>query len=258
MFRFFCLLLLSSSALAAPSILEVWYLSNAKITELNKLLDRPTLVYYPRTAELQCQEMGDYCFDPQVGLYKKDDVGTAVEAKEVSDKGGPEIPVKGAIDRELIDCDKGNYFDIFCGKARKEEVNPTKLEMWVDTSSSMKEFDYLDKDGSCYRKQLITSVDKTCGFNRSLNVMMFDTSMKQAGTIDSLCQNQGLNDYKKLMNAIDRSTAKKLVVITDIYELHKEFDDYLKSKHAIVRGDKEPLTAQKLLGLADHLANLCK
>ena len=88
--------------------------------------------------------------------------------------------------------------------------------------------------------------------------MMFDTIIKQAGTIDQLCTNQGLNDYKRLMDWVERSEAKKLVIITDIYELHKEFSDFIESKNGIIRGDKEPLTAKQMLELADQLAKTCK
>lgn len=88
--------------------------------------------------------------------------------------------------------------------------------------------------------------------------MMFDTSIKQAGTMDQLCHNQGLNDYKRLMDWIERSDAKKLVIITDIYEFHKEFGDYIESKHGKLRGDKDPLTAKQMVDLADQLAKSCK
>lgn len=224
---------------------------------LEKLLDRPQYIYRPLTAELQCQEMGDYCFDPQFGLYKKDASNEIVETKNI-ETDGPTIPASKSVDRDLIDCDPKNYFDIFCGKARKVEQANTKLDVWIDTSSSMREFDSADKDGYCYRKSLVKQLDDVCGFNKNVNVMMFDTSIKQAGTIDQLCTTQGLNDYKKLMDWIERSDAKKLIVITDIYEFHKEFSDYIESKHGKFRGDKDPLTAKQMAELADNLAKSCK
>ena len=247
-----------TQAHAAPGTLEVWILSNTKVSDLQTIIDRPSFVTYPKTAELQCQEMGEYCFDPQVGLYKRDDMNAEVQSAKVVD------PVAGmahgrSLDRDLIDCDKGNYFDIFCGKAKPVEAkSKTKIEVWVDTSSSMREFDFQEKDGSCHRKRLLEKLDKTCDFNTEVNVMMFDTSIKQAGTIDSLCQSQGLNDYKRLMDWIERSDAKHLIVITDIYELHKDFADYVSSKQGIIRGDKDALTAAAMLKHADHLAKSCR
>lgn len=268
MIRLFVLLFISAyaacgpaSALAAPRELEVWFISNPKTALLNDLLNRSPYVYRAPTAELQCQEMGDYCFDPQYGLYKRDDV-----TKEVADvdtkkieNDGPGIPTGKSVERDLIDCDPKNYFDVFCGKARKEATQGTaKLDLWIDTSSSMREYDFSDKEGGCNRKSLVKALDQSCGFNQKVNVMMFDTSIKQAGSIDQLCTNQGLNDQKRLMDWIERSNAQKLVIITDINEFYKDFSDYVESKHGKLRGDQEPLTAKQLVDLADQLAKSCK
>jgi hypothetical protein len=261
MIGFLVLALFSFSAMAAPGSIEVWFLSNAKVTEVQKLLDRPQYVYKKKTAELECQEMGDFCFDPQFGLYKKGDVEEAAVADEegqIEKVKAPEIPGARSVDRDLITCDKNNYFDIFCGKARAEAKNDPKLDLWIDTSSSVKEFDFIDSSGGCYRKSLVKRLDETCGFNQKVNVMMFDVSIKQAGTMDSLCNNQGLNDVKKLMDWIERSTAKKLVIITDIYEFHKDFADYIESKHGTFRGDKDALRAQDLMNLVDELEKSCR
>lgn len=258
MIRFLLLSLISIQVYAAPKELEVWFLSNAKVTQLNNLLNRPQYVYRSPVAKLECQEMGDYCFDPQYGLYKKDDAGLEVDVGKISEDKGPSIPSGQSLDRELINCDKANFFDVFCGKAKAEVKRETKLDLWVDTSSSMKEFDYSDKEGGCFRKSLVTRLDETCGFNQKVNVMMFDTSIKQAGSMDQMCSNQGLNDYKRLMDWIERSDARKLVVITDIYEFHKEFADFIESKNGKLRGDKDALTAKQMLDLVDDLAKSCK
>src|SRR6478672_1837174 len=83
MIRFLVLALISFSVMAAPGSIEVWFLSNAKVSEVQKLLDRPQYVYYKKTAEVECQEMGDFCFDPQFGLYKKGELdGEAVKDEE--------------------------------------------------------------------------------------------------------------------------------------------------------------------------------
>ena len=260
MIRFLFLLFISLNAFAAPKNIEVWFLSNSKVTLLNDLMNRPQYVYLAPTAALECQEMGDYCFDPQFGLYKKDESGfTKDTGKVLFDEKGPSIPAAHSIDRDLINCDKNNYFDIFCGKAKKEAVTKsTKLDLWVDTSSSMREFDFSDKEGGCHRKSLVRALDTTCGFNQKVNVMMFNTSIKQAGSMDQLCENVGLNDYKRLIDWIERSDAERLVIITDIYEFHKEFSDYIESKHGKLRGDKDPLTAKDMVELSSNLAKSCK
>ena len=261
MMKWIFLSLMTASALAAPQSIEVWFLSNAKVTELNRLLNKQKQTrYYPLRAALECQEMGDYCFDPQFGLYKRDNIDEEVSTSKI-ETDGPAIPAAKSVERELIDCDPKNYFDVFCGKAKKEaEKSTAKLDLWIDTSASIREFDYSDKDGNCNRKSLVKALDVAgCGFNQKVNVMMFDTSIKQAGNMSDLCNNQGLNDYKKLMDWIERSNAPRLVIITDIYEFHKEFSDYIESKHGTFRGDKQqPFTSKMLEDLAGDLAKSCK
>ncbi len=243
---------------AAPDHLEVWFLSHAKKAQLLKQINQREYYFFPKTAELQCQEMGDYCFDPQYGLYKKGEENALIEAEDAIKQTDVVLPHATSVDRTIIDCDPTNRFDIFCGKAKQQKIKNTKFEIWIDTSSSMREVDYLMNDGECSRKRLISKLDQTCPFNEKVSVMMFDTSIKEAGTMDSLCVNQGLNDYKKLMDWIERSGAKNLIVITDIYEFHKEFSDFVEEKKGIFRGDKDALTAQELTGLVDHLAKMCK
>lgn len=252
-------LLLPSLTWARPVNFEVWFLSQAKVSQLIEMINKPTFVYQKPTALLQCQEMGEYCFDPQLGLYKKDDATAAVDDSKVFDDKTPVIPSAKSVERELIDCDPKNYFDIFCGKAKPEvKAGPSKLEVWVDTSSSMREFDFPDKSGSCHRQSLIRRLDDACGFNKNMNVMVFDTSIKQAGTIESVCQNQGLNDMKKLIDWIERSDAKNLIIITDIYEFHKDFSDYVEKHHGKIKGDRNALTAAQMLDLAGQVGQLCR
>lgn len=246
------------TAKAAPDHLEIWFLSHAKKADLINRINEGSYYFYPKTAELQCQEMGDLCFDPQFGLYKKGSEDSIIEARDIDSQSMITVPHATSVDRNMIDCDPTNRFDIFCGKAKSTKVKNTKFEIWIDTSSSMREVDYMLNDGGCSRKRLISQLDKTCPFNEKVSVMMFDTSIKEAGSMDSLCINQGLNDYKRLMDWIKRSTAKTLIVITDIYEFHKEFSDFVEENNGIFRGDKDPLTSQDLNGYVDHLAKLCK
>lgn len=253
----FCFIF-AQGALAAPQNIEVWFLSAHKKAVVQRIINEKPFALKSLTAELQCQEMGDFCFDPQFGLYKKDDSNGEVDTSKVIKEKAPEIPAAQSIDRDLINCDPKNYFDIFCGKARKEAKTSFKLDIWIDTSSSMREMDFSDKEGGCFRKSMMKRLDESCAFNKKVNVMMFDTSIKQAGSMDSLCNNQGLNDAKRMIDWIERSDAKKLVIITDIYEFHKDFADYIESKNGMFRGDKDPIVAAQLLDMVDDLAKSCR
>lgn len=258
MLQFIAGFILLTQAFAAPQSIEVWFLSAHKTAEIQKILNEKPYVFRALTAELECQQMGDYCFDPQFGLYSKNNEESVADLGKMSEDKSLAIPPVSTIDRELIDCDKKNYFDVFCGKARKESKSNFKLDLWIDTSSSMREMDYSDNDGNCFRKSLIQQLDKTCGFNQKVNVMMFDTSLKQAGIMDSVCSNVGLNDVKKMIDWIERSDAKKLVIITDIYEFHKDLSDYIETKHGKIRGDKDPIIASQLMNMVSELENFCR
>jgi len=245
------------SAFATPQSIEVWFISAHKKAEVQQMINEKPYILKSMRTELQCQEMGDFCFDPQFGLYKKDDI-TGDAVAPVINESAPSIPAANSIDRDLINCDPKNYFDIYCGKARKEAQAKSKLDLWIDTSSSMREMDFSDKEGNCNRKSLVKRLDNSCPFNKTVNVMMYDTSIKQAGSMDSLCNNSGLNDTKRLIDWIERSEAKKLVIITDIYEFNKEFADYIESKNGKFRGDKDPMIASQLLDMVDDLAKSCR
>ena len=65
-------------------------------------------------------------------------------------------------------------------------------------------------------------------------------------------------DSKRMIDWIERSDAKKLVIITDIYEFNKDFADYIESKHGKFRGDKDPIVAAELLDMVDDLARSCR
>jgi hypothetical protein len=257
MHKYFLAFLISFSAYSAPKHLEIWFLSAAKATEVMKLF-KPNYLLGPMKAERLCQQVGEYCFDPQIGLYKK----SGTDFNMVNDAPAekiPQIPSASSVDRDLISCDPTNRFDMFCGKAQKLQARQkTKLEVWVDTSSSMKEMDFSDSNDSCYRKSFMSKLDQVCPFNQKMSVSVFDTSIKEAGTIDGMCINQGLNDEKRMLDWIERSTAETLIIITDVYELHKDVADYVESIHGKVRGDKENMTAKDLLKYVDDVAKFCR
>jgi hypothetical protein len=253
------LFILFSSAWAGPRELEVWFLSAFKKAQLLRMINEDSAMVRSKIiAELQCQQMGDFCFDPQYGLYKKEDMGASVDHKKLDSPSGPSIPAAKSIERELISCDPNNFFDIFCGKAKQKNTTDSKLDLWIDTSSSMREMDFTDKEGGCFRKSLVKRLESSCGFNDKVNIMMFDTSIKQASSADVLCQNQGLNDLKRLINWIEGSESRKLIIITDIYELTKDFADFIEKKNGTIRGDKDAMVAPQLLDFVDELAKSCR
>lgn len=254
--------LLLSVAQAAPKELEVWFLTPPKSATLERWLLPPSA---RRTQlALACEPMGDYCFDPQVGLYKKQDAGGPefVDPSDVKlDAELPHLPTATSVDRSLISCDSKNAFDMFCGQARPEakaKAEGVNFEIWIDTSSSMREMDWADPQGHCQREAFVKRLDELCGFQKKVSVMMYDVSLREMGTIASACQSTGQNDTKRLMDWIERATAKKLIVITDVNEYTKEFGDFIEARHGKVRGDRGSFTAKDIVALADGLKSSCK
>lgn len=253
--------LMLSGASAAPKELEVWFLTPPKSASLERWLGphvRPT-----STWALSCEPMGDYCFDPQVGLYKKNDV-----APDIVDPGTvkleedlPHLPTAKSVDRSIVSCDPNYAFDLFCGEARPEAAakkGPVEFEIWIDTSSSMREMDWADPQGHCQREAFLKKLDESCGFQKKVSVMMYDVSLREMGTIASSCKSSGQNDTKRLMDWIERATAKKLIVITDVNEYTKEFSDFIKAHFGKVRGDRGSFTARDIVGLADEIKSSCR
>ena len=64
------LLFITLSAQAMPKKFEVWFISPESSKSASLLEVKVRLSALSAKANLQCQPMGDYCFDPQVGMYK--------------------------------------------------------------------------------------------------------------------------------------------------------------------------------------------
>lgn len=253
--------LMLSSVNAAPKELEVWFLTPPKTASLERWL-APQLKPKAQWA-LACEPMGDYCFDPQIGLYKKNDAGpenvdlNAIKLEEEL----PRLPTAKSVDRSLVSCDPNYAFDLFCGEARPEskaKSGPVEFEIWIDTSSSMREMDWADPQGHCQRESFLKRMDELCGFQKKVSVMMYDVSLREMGTMASSCKSSGQNDTKRLMDWIERATAKKLIVITDVNEYTKEFSDFIKAHFGKVRGDRGSFTAKDIVALADELKSSCR
>jgi hypothetical protein len=201
--------------------------------------------------------MGDGCFHPQLGYMEDFEEGKKKNKKEV-----PTVKVKtiNSYNTDLIECSKDkNHFDFFCGKVGKEKpYKPKPVEVWIDTSSSMKRVDYRKDSTSpfCKRRDFVKKVRSIC--SDKADIYLFDTSRKQMGSLDGVCDNYGMNDDKRLITWIKNSQAKHLIVVTDIDELSPRLADYLDTIGATVHGvGTRALTAIELLGHKDSIKKSC-
>lgn len=241
--------------MAAPKELEVWFLSPPATARWEHLL-APRIPGRHLLAQA-CEPVGDFCFDSRLGLYPKTRVPEKEFAPPPIDEGLPQLPTATSLDRKLVNCDAQYAFDIFCGRAQREEAPAAGggFEIWVDVSSSMRAMDPESKDGSCFRAQLVTKMRSSC---RTVTIKGFDTSLRDLGAAEGACVNQGMNNAKRLMEWMEDSKARKILLITDVYEYQAELAQFLEAKLAKIRGDRGSFPAAQMLDHATELAKACE
>lgn len=263
--RFLLLALISFNLLAEPEYVEIWFLSESK-TAIN--LDLFPVRTIATTAQVPpgtpCTPYGDGCFHPQYGYFEKDS-GNKGDLAALEDKK-PKSDVKADsisnMNTDLVNCDRNYYFDMFCGKAKpemkvREKQKLTKLEVWLDTSSSFRLIDPT-KDGQCYRGSLMKRLRDQCGGNVSFSV--FDTGKREVSQASVACDSVGLNDTDRIIRWIDNNESKTLIVVTDIHEYNMKLADYLETINAKIRGEipRAEFVSGDLLSQVDRLKKLCR
>lgn len=237
---------------AAPAELEVWFLSPPATGQWSELLSPRLARHWVAQA---CEPVGDFCLDPKGGLYPKSasQVEDRTEGYKI-DEGLPQLPTATSVDRSLINCDSQYVFDIFCGQAQAEAKGRPKggLEVWVDTSSSLRS---IDSGDNCQRKKLLEQLAASCPQARPV-FKGFDTSLRDIGP-EGACGTQGLNNAERLMEWIEVSSAHKLVIITDVYEYQSGLANFLESKKAQLRGDSGTFPATRMQEYVSLLAKSC-
>lgn len=247
---------------ALPTHVDIIFLSSKDLVYLQNKIDgghddffTSTLVAYNNS---ECIPMGDLCFDPQKGIMDKQ--GT--EGVDFIQSSSAESGFKSinSLDIDLINCEPGNYFDIFCGaKVPQAEVKNSCLEIWTDISTSMRRIDSSKLDGQnqerCQRRSFIESII-TSRPELFDYLYIFNTSLKQLGSYDTLCLNYGQNDTAKIIEWIDSAKVKNLFIITDIDELSLQLGDYLKKIKATIYGVGEKgMSIDALASLSGQIIN---
>jgi hypothetical protein len=192
------------------------------------------------TTKFACEPMGDGCFHPQLGYFEKDkaqDEKLPIENKK--SEGGSFADR----DTQLVECRQGNFFDIYCGKAGKEEESASPLQVWVDTSSSLKHSDGELKTDQCQRRLLVETMRNVCQ-QKDFAVHVYNTTKRELDTNSTLCLNKGTNSEDNLIRWVRESKAKKLLIITDIDERTEKIAAFIDEIGAKVKGvGSQPLYA---------------
>jgi hypothetical protein len=280
------IILFSFSAQARPENLEIWYLSSESaaknISLFKKYQSYKSLAYSPI-----CEEVDGKCYDPQIGIYekikhKKDNeedgyvFKSRIKAKTKKSKkesssgsllnsgkqseNGISFKKGGIHQTNLITCDPRFYFDFYCGRARKEnsKSSKAKVELWIDTSSSLNMIDVPKSGQKCNRQLFYEKVKDVC--KDDLYVQKYDTSLKDISGTSDICFNYGLNNAKKFISWIEESDAKNLIIITDISEYDYKVISYLVEAGAKMKGQErgQAITALGLPNLWKEVAKKCQ
>jgi hypothetical protein len=264
--NFFILLLLTNYTWAMPKKFEVWFLSTTSSKKTSLLLDKMTKIKYgpmEAQAKKQCQPMGDYCFDPQIGLYKmqgESDVQVNDYTELDSQEKYIDFDEGDAVNREMINCDEGNFFDLYCGKAKKKvKKDKTKLVIWIDISSTMKQVDFSGYEEQCQRESMLRRLNAKCRFGSTMKVYGFNETRKELGMMDRVCLNSGLNRTDRMIQDIKVSKLDNLIIITDIFEASEEFIEFIEASGVgSHKGLDKPFYAEDLKGEVSRLTKVCR
>lgn len=258
------LLVCVPTAHATPAKVEVWFLTEAaakttSIPELLRPLERRTTAS-ARLAnndyDADCIPMGEGCFHPQTGMVLKS--GAQASPEDAPSKGG-DGEWKGKVfssdEVSMVECKKDYYFDVFCGKEKKEAAVRTGFEVWIDNSSSIRGIDYGTGD-QCFRRTFAEKLRNACPGKVEFSV--YNNSKKSVSDLSVICTNSGGNDPDRLMRWIRDSEARELIVITDVAEHTEKFEIFLDSIGGVMRGmGVKPFKAQDLDSLLKEATKYC-
>jgi hypothetical protein len=258
------LLAFSTSVIAVPDKIEMIFLSPQKVSQLLDLIEKQNGIHklgFLTESDLDlknCMPMGDGCFDPQLGYIEKMPSNKGKTEPVVVTPKDPELQFKtfNAVETSMVNCDKGNYFDIYCGK-EKAKGRPAEIEIWFDISSSLKNVDYSKNPDNCNRRSFMTKVMEGC--KDKVRVSVYNTVLKEVGDFSSVCLSYGTNDEIKLLQWMKASEAKMLVLVTDIDEMSQPMKDFLSERGAKMTGDGvSPFSSTDLVNYANDFIKTCK
>lgn len=258
----FCMCLIPTLALATPQKIEMIFLSPQKVSMLLEQLDKMNIMKtsksYAQDVSANCVPMGDGCFNPQYGYIEKKEAPRPDSAAIEEKKEAAQVELKNfnSLETSLVNCDKNNYFDIFCGKERAN-TPPAEIEIWFDISSSLRTVDYNKDPDQCLRRAFMEKVVEGC--KSKVNVSIYNTSIKQMGDRSGVCLSYGTNDEARLLTWMKNSKAKHLLIVTDIDEMSIEMRSFLESNAAKMTGDGvKAFTAKDLVDYAKEFTKMCK
>lgn len=210
-----------------------------------------------------CVPMGDGCFDPKTGYTDvvpenvKINESAKKEKRKEKEDNPFELKTFSNEDIALVECQEGRYFDIFCGKENNRKKVTADLEVWIDTSSSLRNIDYSKENNYCERRFFASKLKKDC--RDGVEFSIFDTARRSLGSYDTLCDYMGSNDGRRMVSWIEANSAEHLVIVTDVDEYHGVFREYLERTNAIIHGvGTKQYTANDLMNFIPKISKSCR
>lgn len=255
--RYFLFFILSINIFATPEQIEIVFLNHRII---NSYLDKAyrisseQLVQYDRK---KCIPMGEGCFHPQYGMIPLEEGKHKNIEIEKDELDKVEINSISDIDTDEVKCKKENPFDIYCGKYKIKKRLP-KYEVWIDTSSSFRNVDYVKEGTHCERRYFVSKLRGICG--DKIKFSTFVDMPISLGSDQNLCEYVGINNSDLLLNAIKKSDTKYLLIITDIEEYKEDFRVYVDSIGAKLIGiGTKSITVDQLSNIySPQFEKLCR
>jgi hypothetical protein len=241
------------------------FLSPQKVSQLldliekNKTMNSISLMALDDQINERCIPMGEGCFHPQLGYIDKklNDVKSDSSKKEAPKDPGLQLKTFNAVETSMINCDHGNYFDIYCGKEKANTIPADNIEIWFDISSSLRTVDYNKDPNHCNRRTFMTKVMEGC--KDKVRVSVYNTALKEMGDFSSVCMAYGTNDDAKLLQWMKNSSAKTLLIVTDIDQISRSMRDFLEERGAKIIGDGvKAFSSTDLINYANDLIKTCK
>lgn len=224
------LILISLKLHSYPSKLEVYFFTSKEKVSLSKKMEFQFVAL--NTLRPDCQRMGEYCFDPQIGLYKEGNLDQVIKVDTTSGKKQvKEFGSSGIFNQQLIKCDKNKFYDVFCGKKEKVKIKKKTFEIWMDTSRIMKSKDWDPLTKDCNRKNFLMLLKNSCSANKTYKLFGLSRVIKPLGKVGQSCQNNAsVIEIDKLISWIENSNTKNLQIFLDEYYAKGKLLSFLKTR----------------------------
>ena len=183
----------------------------------------------------------------------------AAEIEDANNETGSLQPLD-PLNSNIVHCDEKSAHSFFCPPKKTTTYSKSirhKIEIYTDISSSFLLIDPPER-GSCARKEFLTSLLNQCA-KGEMGVELYNTQKSKMKSLNDSCGVVGLNNKKRVLQWVKSSQSDQLIIITDVYEMERDFFEKLKEMGAKFYGDKRdaPIDRKNLKELLSQIKITC-